>query len=319
MDEKTYVKGKHSRKPHRNLYYSENSKLLAEFTGHLEDRKYRPGSVRKIKDCVKKIMLYMEDNKISDFQSVTNQNILEYRHWLKGKGYSPYSICSYMQNLRKFMDYLEDRGLLFDNPASRLTVSRVPLKLGRVLTEKEVKRLLAAPDISKPRGLRDRAILEALYATGVRREELAKMTIFDIDLTGKTVRVKGKNRKERILPLGKHGTDYIALYLKNARPELIWRDRPPTNALWISRNHQAISDQMITYLVRKHAESAKLSGEVNTHTLRRTCATHLLRNGAHPMMVSTLLGHSCLKTLGHYLKISVPDMMKAHAETNPGR
>ena len=318
MGENAYIKDKIEKRRHHRQH-PEHAEALKEFMEHMKARRFQPSSVIKYRDSVMKFLDYLHERNIAGLQDVTYDDIIVYRHSLAERNYSPYSICAYMQQMKAFFNFIEETGRIFDNPSRRLIVSRATLTLGSVLTESQVKKLLAAPDISKPRGLRDRAVLEVLYSTGVRREELMNMTIFDIDLDGRTVRVIGKGRKERILPLGRHAANYVGLYLKNARPKLVPKDRPPTDALWLSRNHRAISKQLPGQVVGRCAAAAGLPPGTSTHTLRRTCATHLLRNGAHPMMVSTLLGHSSLRTLGHYLKISVADMMKAHAKTNPGK
>jgi len=214
---------------------------------------------------------------------------------------------------------LQERGHLFENPARRLKIPKAPVIMGTVLTEREVKQLLAQPDLTHRRGLRDRAILEVIYSTGMRRGEAAGLTIFDVQLDQSTIRVTGKGRKQRLLPLGKHAVQYVRLYLKEARPKYLPKFAPAPDALWLDRYHRPISTQGITQLISRYGKACGVEKLIDAHTLRRTCATQMLRGGAHPVVVAQMLGHSGLRSLSHYLRTTITDLMHSHSQSNPGR
>jgi len=293
--------------------------VVGDFLADLAARNYSPASVDKRRDSLRKFLLFLEAVAIERFQDVTPAVLEQYRSVLASDTYSPYSAESYLRSMRLFFEWLADRGDLFENPAAKFRIIKPPVVLGLVLTEVQVKVLLAAPRLSTRCGLRDRAMLEMLYSTGMRRGELTGLTIFDADPERRSVRVKGKGRKERLLPIGKYAAKYLARYLKDARPRLLPPATSDTPALWYSRLHRPLKKGSIAHMVQHHAKTANLPGKVTTHTLRRSCATHLLRNGAHPVAVAELLGHSNLRSLSHYLKITITDMMKTHAKTNPGK
>lgn len=293
--------------------------VLDRYLAGLADRNYSPASIGKRRDGLRKLLLFLEGSGVERIQDTTPVHLAGYRHALAQDDYSPHSVNSYLRGMRLFFTWLAERGELFENPAEDFRIGRLPVRLGTVLTEDQVRKLLNAPDPDTVTGIRDRAMLEMLYSTGMRCGELVTLNVFDADPDGRTVRVFGKGRKERLLPLGRHASDSLASYLRNARPELVPPDRPDVTALWFSRLKTPLSKQSVLLSVARHAGAAGIPGAVDTHTLRRTCATHLLRNGAHPVAVADLLGHANLRSLSHYLKTTITDLMKTHAGTNPGR
>jgi len=177
--------------------------------------------------------------------------------------------------------------------------------------------LLDEPDITNPSEIRDKTILEVLYSTGIRRAELTGMNIDDLNLLGRSVRIYGKGSKERILPLGKHAARWLEKYINGPRKLFIAEKK--SKAVWINYRGKQLSEQSVRIIVKKYIRRAGLNNKITTHTLRRTCATHMLRNGAHPSMVSMLLGHADLRTLSHYLQVTITDLMETHRQTGPGQ
>ncbi len=143
------------------------------------------------------------------------------------------------------------------------------------------------------------------------------MTIFDIDIQAQTVRVLGKGRKERHLPCGKHAAQTLTNYLKHARRKLLNKDKPPTDTLWLNKYGEVFSMQMLNIIVRDYGRKVGL--KISTHTLRRCCATHMLQNGAHPLMVAEMLGHATLKNLSQYLQVTITDLKNTHQQSNLGK
>jgi integrase/recombinase XerD len=266
-----------------------------------------------------KFMSFASIRRTSRIQDVTIEMLEGYRLWLADQRLKPSTVETHLRSVKHFFGWLERSMLLFSNPASALTVPRYHSRLGRVLTVGEVRALLDTPDTSRLLGLRDRAILELLYATAVRRREAALLTLSDIDLDRETVRVLGKGGKERAVPVGRNAVGHIRRYLEAARPQLAGRSQQERRELWINKDGEPLSEQVLGLLPRRYARKARIAGQVSPHTLRRSCATHMLQNGAHPLMVSEMLGHADTKTLAHYLRISVSDLKETHSRSNPGR
>lgn len=187
-----------------------------------------------------------------------------------------------------------------------------------MLTEAEVRALLAAAGHETAAGLRDRALLETLYATAVRRQELMDLTVWDIDLGQGLVRAMGKGRRERMLPLGRHAAAALGRYLAEARPMLGAR-RPNEVALWLGTHGRPLGYGSVPKIVARYARAAGIARRVGAHMLRRSCATHMLRNGASPVVIQQLLGHASLAHLAQYLRLSVGDLRAMHTNTNPGQ
>ncbi len=292
---------------------------VRDYMALLESRGYSGESIRKRWDCMRRFLLYMEALKIQRVQDVSAKLIEDYRLCLIEHGYSASIMESAMRTLCLFYGFLEDRNRVFDNPTRRLHIPKANILFGPVLTEKEVGQLLAGPDLTRPMGIRDRALLETLYSTGIRRGEALKLTVFDVDLDRATLRVKGKGRKERLVPLGRQAVKFLGIYLKEARPKLLPKLTAAPEALWLDRNRTGLGAAGLGHAIAKYARAAGLSTPANIHTLRRTCATALLRNGAHPVVVAQLLGHADLNSLSHYLQTTITDLLKAHSQSKPGQ
>jgi integrase/recombinase XerD len=289
------------------------------FIAYIESLGHCEQTIRKRWDCLRKFLLFLEARKIERLQDVDTQLLEDFRLCLVQHKYSGSIIESAMRTMKMLYQFLDDKNLVFDNPAQRLHIPSAITPFGSVLTEKEVQRLLAVPDLTRPQGVRDRALIEMLYSTGIRRAEAAALTVFDVDLDRATVRVKGKGKKERLVPLGKHAVKYLAIYLKEARPNLLPRFSAAPDALWMDRYRTSMLMEGLGQTVTKYGQVAGISKPVTIHTFRRTYATQLLRNGAHPVVVAQMLGHADLTSLSHYLQTTITDLLKAHAKTNPGK
>jgi len=177
--------------------------------------------------------------------------------------------------------------------------------------EEEVALVLARPDTSRPTGVRDRALLETAYGTAARLQELTRLRVGDLDLRGGTVRLLGKGNRERVAPLGRQAVQWLGRYLREARPALL-RNRE-SEALWIGRSGRALGYAAVRTVLRVHSR-----GAVSPHGLRRACATHMLRAGAHPVQIQALLGHASLRSLRHYLKVTIAELAAMHAASRLG-
>ncbi len=181
----------------------------------------------------------------------------------------------------------------------------------------QLRRLLSVPNPATPFGVRNRALLETAYATGARREELVTLDAVAVDLVNGTVRVLGKGRRERVLPLTRPAVSWLSRYTEKARPVLLKGaiDEP---ALWIDLHGSRLAPHALDVVVKKSARAAQVPG-VTPHTLRRACATHLLQGGAHPVFVQQLLGHASMRHLAHYLRMTIAELKATHARSKPGQ
>ena len=301
-----------------NTANADMQQIASQFLATLAAKKQSPQTVDKRRDCLRKFLLFLEASGIERFADVDGKTLETFRLCLIEHDYSPNEIEANSRTVLYFFRHLEERNLIFDNPAERMHIQKPRVTMGTVLTEGQMQRLLSVPDITRPIGLRDRALLEVLYSTGMRREEALNLTVYAVDLDRATVKVEGKGRKQRLIPLGKQAVKYLRLYLLEARPWLVPRFAPPSDALWLNRRRNGMGESSIWKTVTTCAKTAGIKN-ADTHTLRRTCATHLLRGGAHAAVVAQILGHSGLRTLSHYLRTTIADLKKAHAHSNPGR
>jgi len=282
----------------------------------LKARKLSPSTLNSHRTALAKLSVYLRTTGL-ELGTAQRRDLERFRADLLQQGYSLHLVYSTTRIVITFYAFLEESGQVFENPASGLANASPRPRLGTVLSEKEVHRLLAVPDLTRPTGLRDRAILETLYSTGMRLGECAGMRLHDVKLSAQQVRVFGKGKKERLLPLGVQAAKYLELYLQEARPVLLPKFRAAPDAFWMSQLQTRMRPG--AFQSRMVALGKEAGIDVDVHTLRRTCATHLLRGGAHPLAVSQLLGHASLKTLAHYLHTTIGDLQQAHAKSKPGK
>jgi len=189
---------------------------------------------------------------------------------------------------------------------------------GPSLTEKQADRLLSMPNTGLPQGIRDRAVLELCYATGLRRKEMCGLAVYDIDLDGGVVRVRhGKGDRERLVPLSREACKWLGEYLREIRPRAARRNSI-VRALFLGRSGQGLTPGALDQILLKHSQMAGLR-RVSCHALRRTVATALLRGGADVVSVSEVLGHANLKTTERYTRVVAADVRAVHARTHPRR
>jgi integrase/recombinase XerD len=263
-----------------------------------------------------------------DIKAITQTDMEEYIKSLfdyrdKGNGNKKYAtgtIIVKVRALKRFFEFMEKANHIFINPMERIKEPRKEKRLpGRVLTIKEVGKILDQPNLATLTGIRDRTILELFYSTGIRLNELRCLTVYDADLQGGMVRINhGKGRKDRVVPMGKHAVRFLREYITKVRPKCTKKNRQ-IRTLFVSRNGQPISKQVIAILVRTYTKQAKLNKKtkVTAHTFRHTFATELVKNGANIVAVQKMLGHVCLRTTQEYIRSLGLDLKKAHTKSHP--
>jgi integrase/recombinase XerD len=217
--------------------------------------------------------------------------------------------------LRRFYRWGMREGLVTQDPTLRLKGAKLPPRFPRSLSEGQVEELLAAPDVESPLELRDRAMLELLYATGLRVSELVGLTILQISLQEGLVRVVGKGSKERIVPLGEEARRWIERYLKDGRPCIL--GTRVDDALFVTQRGGAMTRQMFWLLIKRYAVRAGIDAHLSPHGLRHAFATHLLNHGADLRVVQLLLGHADISTTQIYTHVARARLQALHARHHP--
>ena len=232
------------------------------------------------------------------------------------EGYSPRSNSRLLSALRAFFAYALRLGLRSDDPTALLEPPKLPRSLPKALAESEIDALLAAPDITSPVGLRDRAMLELMYAAGLRVSELVTLPATALNLRQGVLRVMGKGSKERLVPLGEEAQHWLQRYLDQARPQLA--GKRALAPLFVNASGEAPSRQQFWQLVKRHAGAAGIDPKrISPHGLRHSFATHLLNRGADLRALQLLLGHASLSTTQIYTLVAREHLQKLHAKHHP--
>ena len=217
--------------------------------------------------------------------------------------------------LRRYFRFLVRQKIRASDPMLHIRSARQPPRFPKTLSERQVEALLEAPDIETDLGMRDRAMLETLYATGLRVSELVSIRSVEVGLTEGVVRVIGKGNKERIVPLGEEARNWISRYLGAARAALL--AGRACDALFVTRLGSAMSRQMFWTLIKRYAQLARIEAPLSPHTLRHAFATHLLNHGADLRVVQMLLGHADISTTQIYTHIAGARLKALHAQHHP--
>jgi len=220
-----------------------------------------------------------------------------------------------ISSLKRFYQYLLRQGKIGVDPTLQIATPKLPRSLPKSLTEQDVELLLNAPDVNTALGLRDRAMLEVLYASGLRVSELTGLTVAQVSMDMGVVRVMGKGSKERLVPLGEEALEWIRRYLAEARAVLL--NNRVSNAMFVTARGEGMTRQMFWYLIKRHAQQGGLNKSLSPHTLRHAFATHLLNHGADLRVVQLLLGHADISTTQIYTHVARERLKKLHEHHHP--
>ena len=226
------------------------------------------------------------------------------------------SQARYLSTLRRFYRWQVGRGRLVSDPTLKLANPSLPSRLPKVMSEKQVESLLDAPDLDTPIGLRDRAMLETIYATGLRVSELVNLKLHEVGLADGVLRALGKGSKERLVPLGQLAIEWITRYLHEARPDILHGQQ--SDALFVTARGGAMTRQAFWQLIKRYALVACIDpAKLSPHVLRHAFATHLLNHGADLRVVQLLLGHADISTTQIYTHVARERLKSLHAEHHP--
>jgi tyrosine recombinase XerC len=268
---------------------------------------------------------FLKLKKINDFMEVDRQTLRDYLSWLVEQGVDKSSLSRKLSAIRSFYRYLLREGVLEKSPipisasgrkGERSTLSpKLDKRLPVFLTELEINRLLDAPDLTKPEGKRDRAILELLYASGLRVSELWQLDLGNLNLESREIRVIGKGSKERIVLIGLPAATAISEYISLGRPRLL--NSKSQNALFLNRQGNRLSMRGIQKILKHHALASGLEKNIHPHVLRHTFATHMLDGGADLRVVQELLGHADLSSTQIYTHVTKQQARKVYLTAHP--
>lgn len=258
---------------------------------------------------------FLLQEKINKPESVTGTHILNYLSVLKKQGLAPRSRARSLVSVRTFHRFLHSEGLCEQNPASRIEAPKNLPSLPKTLSPNQVESLLAAPLGDEPLALRDRAMLEVLYATGLRVSELVGLRIPQLHLDAGFLSAFGKGSKQRIVPLGEVAVEALQIYLDLGRASLLKDNK--TDMVFLNRFGGGLTRQGFWKIIKRRALEAGISKNITPHTLRHSFATHLLENGADLRAVQTMLGHADIATTQIYTHVTRERLRKVHEKHHP--
>jgi len=277
------------------------SNLIEKYRAHLITLNYAVKTVKGNLFYLNRFLAWLKETGISEITAVTRDIARDYQTHLYEEINSytgePNSVTYQNRNLlvvKSFFRFLSENDYLVGDPAKNIAYAKEPQRLPRsILTQSEAKKVLHAADTKTVLGYRDRTILEVLYSTGIRKEELLNILLTDVDYNDGLIRINcGKGKKDRVVPLGKIACRYLENYIKAVRPSLI--RNPYNNHLFLSLRGNRLSKNMIWEIVKSYSGKAKMKKNISPHTFRHTCATLMLRNNANIRHIQELLGHSSL-------------------------
>jgi len=248
-------------------------------------------------------------------KAATREDLLSVLAGEVQQGKSPRSVSRYLSAYRQFYRWLVREGTISSDPVALIESPKTGRGLPRALTEEQVESLLAAPDSETILGMRDRAMLELMYATGLRVSELVGLELSNLNLNQGVIRVIGKGQKERLVPIGDEAHESLKIYLQNARPALL--KGAQTDSVFVTTRKAGMTRQAFWYMLRRYAVHCHVSQKLSPHMLRHSFATHLLNHGADLRVVQLLLGHSDLSTTQIYTHIAREGLKRMHEAHHP--
>lgn len=292
---------------------------------HLEDflryiiveRHYSEKTKSAYEEDIVSFFSFLKDTGDENYLDVTIQDIRIYLSFLHDEAYSRNTISRKLSSLRSFYQFLTKNNIIEENPFSYVQMKRQQSKLPRFFYEKEIDVLFDTVKGDTPLDIRNRAVLEILYGTGIRVAECTNIKLQDIDFEASVFLIFGKGGKERYVPFGSFAHDAIQEYLDSARKELMNKNMLEHDFLFVNNRGAPITDAGIQYILKKIIEKSSLTTDIHPHMFRHTFATHLLNNGADLRTVQELLGHSSLSSTQIYTHVTTDTLQKSYRNFHP--
>ena len=293
-----------------------NAELLDEFSDALwlEDGLSR-NTLESYCNDLRQFSVWLENSRNINLIEAGHSDLLEFLAYKVSIKVKANTTSRELSSLKRFYRFLLRQGKIQADPSLNISAPKLPRSLPKNLTEKDVEVLLSAPDVKQLIGLRDRTMLEVLYASGLRVSELVNLKVAQVSLNTGVVRVMGKGGKERLAPLGEEALNWINHYIKEARLMLL--GEKTSEALFVTARGSAMTRQAFWHLIRRHAIQAGINKPLSPHTLRHAFATHLLNHGADLRVVQLLLGHSDISTTQIYTHVASARLKQLHTKHHP--
>jgi integrase/recombinase XerD len=301
------------------------TRVLRDFIDQANSQGLSPLTTRHRQRAVARFIRWADERGLGDPREITLPILERYQrhlyHYRKPNG-EPLSFSSQyteLAPLKAFFAWLTRQHIILYNPASELQLPKVIRNIARyVLSVEDVELILKLPDTRTLLGFRDRTILEVLYSTGIRRAEMMRLLIYDIDIKNLTVLVReGKGQKDRLVPIGERACYWVTRYLQEVRPQLIAGH--DDGKLFLTRHGDAMTDDHVTGAVKEYVERSGVAAEGACHLFRHAMATHMLENGADTRYIQAMLGHSDLSTTQIYTHVALTKLKEIHAATHPAK
>ncbi len=288
----------------------------------LATRNYSLATQEHRRHTFKLFFTWAAERDLTRASQVTRPILESFQRWLwhhtgrGGKRLGWSSQSRHLGNLKLFFRWLARQNVIVHNPASELEMPRAEKRLpAEVLTQAQVEKLLAIPDVNDPLGVRDRTMLELFYSTGIRRTELCRLDLPDLNPERQTLHVRGKGNKDRVVPVGERALAWVERYLREVRPRLCLDTH--TQALFLTGYGGPFNPDVVSRMVVRWLKRAGVSRKGGCHTLRHACATHMLEHGADIRFIQQLLGHANLDTTAIYTEVSIKQLQEVHARCHP--
>ncbi|MDY6973788.1 MAG: tyrosine-type recombinase/integrase [Thermodesulfobacteriota bacterium] len=292
--------------------------VIVEFKNQLKARGYAEATVESYRENLDYFKRCLDERNITDLRKVNRQVITDYHEMVMSLSLAMETKALRIRAVKRLFEYLVESHKLLINPTEGIVeTSRKNRKIGTVLTVDEMKKLLDQPNLSLRPHIRNRAIMEVMYSTGIRINELVSLEVYHVDLKDRVIYIrKGKGGKQRVVPLGKEAVKYLKEYLEHIRP---WwaRKNPKERRLFLNHSGLPLNGDCVRTFLRLYRIAAGIKKTVSPHTIRRTCATHMLQQGADIRYIQKLLGHKSLSTTQTYTKVMPLDLKKTHNKTHP--
>ncbi len=291
-------------------------KIIDDFLYYLVvERGLAENTLASYNSDLQQFIRYLKNSRVDSFSKVNRGLLVAYVVKMQQEGRSPATISQHLAALKSFFGFLKRERLVDEDPTADLESPRQIKKLPLVLTVSEVEKLLSQPRSDTPAGLRDKAMLELLYATGLRVSEMVQLNVDQVNLQGEFVRCLGKGSRERVVPMGQVACFHLRTYLENGRGKLIKKTTEP--ALFVNQHGRRLSRQGCWKILKAYARAANIKKTITPHTLRHSFATHLLENGADLRSVQELLGHADIGTTQIYTHLTKKKVREVYDKTHP--
>jgi len=289
---------------------------IAEFINYLSvERGLALNTLESYGRDLRQYAEYLSAQDRRDLDAVSRDTIVGYLLHLQEQGKATATIARRLAALKAFYQYLVRERVLQEDPTRNLESPKLQRRLPRVLTVSEVERVLRQPDPRVPGGMRDRAMLELLYATGIRVSELVSLNLGDVNMDQGYLRCFGKGAKERLVPIGSFALQSLRSYLAEARPHLV--REPREQCLFVNHHGHRLTRQGFWKIVKRYSQEAHIERSITPHTLRHSFATHLLENGADLRSVQEMLGHADISTTQIYTHLTQTRLKEVYARSHP--